>query len=77
VKNPLEVNIFKELFASNVKEGEMAKLTAWLVTLVGALLVLQLFVPIMYSDWIIALSVLIVGIGKLLRNYGMMKKGRR
>ncbi|MFA5071585.1 MAG: hypothetical protein WC511_04450 [Candidatus Pacearchaeota archaeon] len=55
----------------------MAKLTAWLVTLVGALLVLQLFVPIMYSDWIIALSVLVIGIGKLLRNYGMMKKGRK
>jgi hypothetical protein len=55
----------------------MAKLTAWLVTLVGALLVIQLFVPIMYSDWIIALSVLAVGIGKLLRNYGMMKKGRK
>ena len=57
----------------------MAKLTAWLVTLLGVLLVLQLLVPATFSgdwfNWVIALAVLIVGIGKLARNY--KKKGRR
>ena len=56
----------------------MAKLTAWLVTLVGLLLVLQLLLPATFSgmwfSWVIALAVLGVGIGKLLRNYGMMSK---
>jgi len=58
----------------------MAKLTAWLVTILGILLVLA--APgigiISLSDawvaWIIALAVLAVGIGKLRRNY---KKRRR
>ncbi|MCK9569267.1 hypothetical protein M0R72_10050 [Candidatus Pacearchaeota archaeon] len=56
----------------------MAKLTAWLVTFVGALLVLQLLMPAvfagMYFNWALALSVLVIGIGKLLRNYGLVKK---
>jgi len=55
----------------------MAKLTAWLVTLVGALLVLGLLIPATFTgtwvSWVIALAVLVVGIGKLMRNY----KGRR
>ena len=51
----------------------MAKLTAWLVTLIGVLLVLDLtgWVTSMasYIAWIIALTVLVVGVGKLMRNY--------
>jgi hypothetical protein len=59
----------------------MAKLTAWLVTLMGALLMLQLLMPANFSgvwlNWILALAVLVIGIGKLLRNYGLLKKRRR
>ncbi len=55
----------------------MAKLTAWLVTLLGVLLLLpligvnQLGTPGSGEvlDWLIALAVLVVGIGKLVRNY--------
>ncbi|MEK6856273.1 MAG: hypothetical protein AABX66_03905 [Nanoarchaeota archaeon] len=50
----------------------MAKLTAWLVTLVGILLVLPLLgvdLGASFSSWVIALAVLIIGIGKLTRNY--------
>ena len=50
----------------------MAKLSAWLITLVGILLVLPLIgVTALnaYSSWLIALSVLIIGVGKLMRNY--------
>jgi len=60
----------------------MAKLSAWLVTLVGVLLVLLLVLPAIGVDtaslgtatsgimgWLIALSVLVIGIGKLVRNY--------
>jgi len=56
----------------------MAKLTAWLVTLVGVLLVLQLLSPATFSgswfNWIVALSVFVVGVGKLMRNYGSRRK---
>ena len=56
----------------------MAKLTAWLVTLLGVLLVLQLLVPATFSgdwfNWLIALAVLVVGIGKLIRNYSYKKR---
>lgn len=56
----------------------MAKLTAWLVTLIGALLVLALILPAtfigVWANWVIALSVLIIGIGKLVRNYSYKKK---
>ena len=61
----------------------MAKLTAWLVTIIGFLLVLvQLGVDNILTqntDWIVALSVLIIGIGKLMRNYSynMMETKRR
>ncbi|MBS3163095.1 hypothetical protein J4427_00185 [Candidatus Woesearchaeota archaeon] len=55
----------------------MAKLTAWLVTLVGVLLVLPLIGVTQLSgliqDWIIALAVLVVGVAKLVRNYKLMK----
>jgi len=55
----------------------MAKLTAWLVTLVGILLVLPLLgldLGASFTDWVIALSVLVVGIGKLMRNYSKKKR---
>ena len=63
----------------------MAKLTAWLVTLIGVLFILQLIWPMtfvvgkagVWVSWIIALSVLLIGIGKLVRNYNykpLMKK---
>jgi len=50
----------------------MAKLTAWLVTLIGVLLVLPLInvdIGMELNSWIIAVAVLIIGIGKLVRNY--------
>jgi hypothetical protein len=58
----------------------MAKITAWLVTLLGLLLVLA--APgvelIKLSDtwvaWVIALAVLAIGVAKLTRNY--MRKRR-
>ena len=54
----------------------MAKLTAWVVTVIGVLLIL----PLLEIDqlgtitegllaWLIALGVLVIGVGKLLRNY--------
>lgn len=54
----------------------MAKTTAWLVTLIGVLLLLpligvtQLGTPTEgISAWLIALAFLIIGITKLVRNY--------
>ncbi len=51
----------------------MAKLTAILVTIIGLLLVLAeagvLSVITGYNGWLIALGVLAIGIGKLIRNY--------
>jgi len=58
----------------------MAKLTAWLVTIIGVLLVLAApgVAVISLSDtwvaWVVALAVLVVGIGKLMRNYGKKKR---
>jgi len=56
----------------------MAKLTAWLVTLLGLLLVLALLLPVTFSgvwfNWVVALAVLIVGLGKLMRNYKKRRK---
>ncbi len=56
----------------------MAKMTAWLVTLVGVLLVLALVVPATFSgawfNWVVALAVLVVGVGKLVRNYSKKRK---
>lgn len=54
----------------------MAKLTAWLFTLIGVLFVLRLInvdIGAMLSAWLVALSFLVVGIAKLLRNYKMLK----
>ncbi len=54
----------------------MAKLTAWLVTVLGVWMVLGLILPTTLlaagttaSMWATALIVLIIGIGKLMRNY--------
>lgn len=51
----------------------MAKLTAWTVTILGVLLLLQAggWVTALdsYYMWLYALGVLVVGIGKLVRNY--------
>ncbi len=52
----------------------MAKLTAWLVTIIGVWLLLAKLdwlgttLP-QYQDWIIALAVTAIGVGKLVRNY--------
>ena len=50
----------------------MAKLTAWLVTLIGILLILPLLGVTALNTlatWIVPLAVLVIGIGKLMRNY--------
>ena len=48
----------------------MAKLSAWLITVIGVLLVLaNLNITIPYNNWLIALLVLALGISKLIRNY--------
>ncbi len=58
----------------------MAKLTAWLVTLIGVLLVLGLLVPTTFDmeqawiKWVISLAVLVIGIGKLVRNYSSKRR---
>ena len=57
----------------------MAKLTAWLVTIIGLwLLLAQLGVItgslLALQPWIIAVVVTIIGIGKLMRNYSKKKK---
>lgn len=54
----------------------MAKLTAWLVTIIGILLVLPLIGVnqlATISAWIVPLAVLVIGISKIMRNYGYMK----
>jgi purine-cytosine permease-like protein len=50
----------------------MAKITAWLVTLIGVLMLLPLIGVSQLdaiSKWIIPLAVLVIGIAKLMRNY--------
>ena len=53
-------------------------MTALLVTLLGVMLVLALLVPATFSgawfNWVIALAVLVVGVGKLVRNYSPRKR---
>ena len=49
----------------------MAKLTAWLVTIIGVLLILPLIGVDQLAgitEWIVPLAVLVIGIGKLVRN---------
>ncbi len=50
----------------------MAKTTAWIVTILGVLLLLPLIGVSQlaaYNDWLIAIGVLAIGITKLIRNY--------
>lgn len=50
----------------------MAKLTAWLVTLIGVLLILPALgvaLPAWIGTWIVPLAVLAIGVSKLIRNY--------
>lgn len=57
----------------------MAKLTAWAVTILGVLLLFPLIgidLGRVTSDWLIAIGVLVIGIGKLIRNYNYGKKKR-
>jgi hypothetical protein len=63
----------------SVKGGiqNMAKLTAWLVTLIGVLLVLPLIkvdIEATLNSWLIALAVLVIGVAKLMRNYSGKKR---
>ena len=57
----------------------MAKVTAWLVTLIGVLMVWGL-VPSLpqlsaaLNAWIMALAVLVIGVTKLMRNYQAKRK---
>lgn len=58
----------------------MAKLTAWLVTIIGILLVLPLLGVTALEGinaWLIPIAVLVIGLGKLARNYQMIKKKGR
>ncbi|MBS3066479.1 hypothetical protein J4205_01525 [Candidatus Pacearchaeota archaeon] len=59
----------------------MAKLTAWVVTILGVLLLLPLIgvdqlgtVTDGILGWLIAIGVLVIGLTKLARNYKLMKK---
>lgn len=55
----------------------MAKLTAWLVTIIGVLLLLPLIkvdIGAVLSSWLITLAVLVIGISKLMRNYSSRRK---
>ena len=55
----------------------MAKLTACLVTVIGILLLLDAWGGLtsltQYNNWLIALAVLAIGVGKVIRNYKLMK----
>lgn len=56
----------------------MAKLTAWLVTLLGVILILAALGVFSITDswflWALGLGVFIIGIGKLVRNYSKRKR---
>lgn len=58
----------------------MAKMTAWIVTVIGLwLLLVQLGVitgdlVTVWQPWIIAILVTVIGVGKLIRNYSGKKK---
>ncbi len=73
-KNPEVLYFLRSFNKLNQKEViAMAKLTAWLVTLIGVLLVLPLIgldIGTAISNWLISLAVLVIGISKLMRNYG-------
>lgn len=55
----------------------MAKLTAWLVTIIGLFLVLgalDVSLGLFLGKWLIPVLVLIIGVTKLIRNYGKKKR---
>ena len=55
----------------------MAKLSAWLVTLIGVLWLLPLLGLDLGADltnWLIGLAFLVMGISKLMRNYGSKRR---
>jgi len=56
----------------------MAKLTAWVVTLLGVVLLLLAAKVVTLTDqwvmWALAIGVLVIGVSKLMRNY---KGGKR
>ena len=54
----------------------MAKLSAWLVTLIGILWLLPLLGvgTGTWGSWLIGLAFLVMGISKLMRNYGSKKR---
>ena len=54
----------------------MAKITAWLVTLIGVILTLAALniYTVPYSEALIALAVLVIGIAKLIRNYSYKRR---
>ncbi|MEK6890740.1 MAG: hypothetical protein AABX03_01245 [Nanoarchaeota archaeon] len=56
----------------------MAKLTAWILTIIGILLLLSaaglLSVITDWNNWLIAIGVLVIGISKIIRSYKLMKK---
>jgi hypothetical protein len=63
-----------ELLVNQKEVYIMAKLTAWLVTVLGLWLLLAQLnvlptVLLNLQGWVIALIVLVIGVGKLVRNY--------
>ena len=55
----------------------MAKITAWVVTIIGVLLLLPLMgldIGELLNSWLIVIGVLVIGISKLIRNYSYKKK---
>jgi hypothetical protein len=54
----------------------MAKITAWLITLIGVVLILPLLglETSGWGEWVIALAWLVIGVTKLARNYKTTKK---
>ena len=56
----------------------MAKLTAWLVTILGVVLLMLPLGVISLNDlwfqWVLAIGVLAIGIGKIVRNYSNKKR---
>lgn len=52
----------------------MAKMSAWIITVIGAILVLaKLGIDLTMNGWLIPLLVLALGVTKLLRSYKLMK----
>ncbi len=53
----------------------MAKLSAWIITIIGVILTLPLLgIAVPGSNWLVPLLVLALGVTKLLRSYKLVKK---